>query len=141
MAQTSADVLSLAAAASDLRNNRNSLWWDAYRRLTRDKIAIFCFWVIVVYALMAILAKLGILFPNGRDQGAPTQPTNLVCLLNPAAINTFVALDLIRVVLDTFVGEAGSVLPINVSPLNIIEVSHVQGRDLVGQQPMYGFVN
>jgi len=45
-------------------NRRNSLWWDAYRRLKRDKVAIVSFWVIVAYVVMAILAKLGILFPD-----------------------------------------------------------------------------
>lgn len=43
---------------------RNSLWWDAYRRLKRDKVAVVSFWVIVAYVIISILAKAGVLFPN-----------------------------------------------------------------------------
>jgi peptide/nickel transport system permease protein len=42
----------------------NSLWWDAYRRLTCNKVAVISFWVILVYVAIALLAKLGLLFPN-----------------------------------------------------------------------------
>lgn len=43
---------------------RNSLWWDAYRRIKRDKVAVVSFWVIAGYILIAVLAKTGILYPN-----------------------------------------------------------------------------
>lgn len=43
---------------------RNSLWWDAYRRLKRDKVAVISFWVILAYIVVAILAGVGLLFPN-----------------------------------------------------------------------------
>lgn len=43
---------------------RNSLWWDAYRRLKKDRVAVVSFWVIVAYVLMAVLARAGILFPD-----------------------------------------------------------------------------
>jgi peptide/nickel transport system permease protein len=43
---------------------KNSLWWDAYRRIKRDKVAVVSFWVIVAYVIAAILVKAGILFPN-----------------------------------------------------------------------------
>lgn len=43
---------------------RNSLWWDAYRRLKKDKVAVISFFVIVLYVLVAILAKFGVLFPD-----------------------------------------------------------------------------
>jgi peptide/nickel transport system permease protein len=42
----------------------NSLWWDAYRRLARNRIAVVSFWMIAVYILIAVLAKLGVLYPN-----------------------------------------------------------------------------
>jgi ABC-type dipeptide/oligopeptide/nickel transport system permease subunit len=35
-----------------------SLWNDGYRRLKKDKMAVACFWVIVFYSVVAILAKL-----------------------------------------------------------------------------------
>lgn len=43
---------------------RNSLWWDAYRRLKRNKVAMISFAVIVVYVLLALGAKLGLIFTN-----------------------------------------------------------------------------
>lgn len=43
---------------------RNSLWWDAFRRLKRNKVAVTSFFVICVYVLIALGAKLGFLFPD-----------------------------------------------------------------------------
>lgn len=54
----------LVAPPKSNANRRNSLWWDAYRRIKRDKVAIVSFWVILAYVVMAILAKTGILFPD-----------------------------------------------------------------------------
>jgi peptide/nickel transport system permease protein len=42
----------------------NSLWWDAYRRLKRDKIAVISFFVIVFYVTIALLSTFGLIFPN-----------------------------------------------------------------------------
>jgi ABC-type dipeptide/oligopeptide/nickel transport system permease subunit len=52
---------------------RNSLWWDAYRRLKRDKIAMISFWLIVVYVLIALLAATGVLYPNVAAGDTATQ--------------------------------------------------------------------
>lgn len=41
------------------KTSKTSLWWDAYRRLKRNKMAIISFSVIVFYFAVAILAKLG----------------------------------------------------------------------------------
>jgi ABC-type dipeptide/oligopeptide/nickel transport system permease subunit len=46
------------------RSARNSLWWDAYRRLKRDKVAVISFWVIVLYVVVGLLAKFGIIYPD-----------------------------------------------------------------------------
>jgi ABC-type dipeptide/oligopeptide/nickel transport system permease subunit len=43
---------------------RNSLWWDAYRRIKRDKVAIVSFWVIIGYLAIALLARFGVLYPD-----------------------------------------------------------------------------
>ncbi len=73
-------MLSEAAESSALisdnnrnSNARNSLWWDAYRRLKRDKVAVISFYVILLYCLLALAAKLGLIFPNYAlpNQGAP----------------------------------------------------------------------
>jgi peptide/nickel transport system permease protein len=54
---------------------RNSLWWDAYRRLKRDKVAVVCFWIIAFYVLISLLAKLGILYPHVSEAaGAQYMP-------------------------------------------------------------------
>ena len=50
-------------AAKPASQNR-SLWWDAYRRIKRDKIAVAAFFVIMLYVLLAVLAKTGVLYPN-----------------------------------------------------------------------------
>ena len=52
---------------------RNSLWWDAYRRLRRDRVAVISFYVIIIYCILALASKLGIIFPNYAvpNQGAP----------------------------------------------------------------------
>lgn len=47
-----------------LATQRNSLWWDAFRRLKRDKVAMISMIVIIGYIIIGVLAKLGILFPN-----------------------------------------------------------------------------
>ena len=44
--------------------HKNSLWWDALRRMKKDKIGMISFWIILGYILMAILAKTGIIFPD-----------------------------------------------------------------------------
>lgn len=53
-----------AAVSFEAASSRNSLWWDAYRRLKRDKVAIVCFFVILGYIAMALLAKFGVLYPD-----------------------------------------------------------------------------
>lgn len=53
-----------ASPVVNVTRQRNSLWWDAFRRLRRNKVAVASFFVILVYVTIAILAKLGILFPN-----------------------------------------------------------------------------
>ena len=60
---------------SELQNSsaKNSLWWDAFRRLKRDKVAVISFYVIIFYCLLAIASKLGWIFPNFAlpNQGTP----------------------------------------------------------------------
>jgi len=53
-----------AALKAEAAPTRNSLWWDALRRLKRDKVAIVCFFVILGYIAMAMLAKFGVLYPD-----------------------------------------------------------------------------
>lgn len=59
-----ANAMSTPMAAAPTKPLRNSLWWDAYRRLKKDKIAVASFWVISAYMLVAVLAGVGILFPD-----------------------------------------------------------------------------
>lgn len=43
---------------------KNSLWWDAYRRIKKDKVAVISFIVIVSYLLLALLCQLGLVFTD-----------------------------------------------------------------------------
>lgn len=43
---------------------RNSLWWDAVRRIQRDKIAVLSFFIIVFYLVMATLCAAGLIFKD-----------------------------------------------------------------------------
>lgn len=62
---TPIETMTVATPAGDAKSkNRNSLWWDAYRRLTRDKVAVISFWVIVAYVAVALMAYFGVLYPN-----------------------------------------------------------------------------
>jgi ABC-type dipeptide/oligopeptide/nickel transport system permease subunit len=61
-AQTPAS--SFTKAVQPASQSRNSLWWDAFRRLKRDKVAVVSFWVILAYVVVALLAKFGVLYPN-----------------------------------------------------------------------------
>lgn len=54
----------LQKSALSTRGLRNSLWWDAYRRLKRDKIAIISAWLLFGYILMVLLCSLGFIFTD-----------------------------------------------------------------------------
>jgi hypothetical protein len=43
---------------------KHSLWADAIRRLSRDKVAMISFFIILTYMAIAVLTKLGLLYPN-----------------------------------------------------------------------------
>jgi len=52
---------------------RNSLWWDALRRLKRDPIAVISFTTIAGYILLAMLCSMGVAFTDYSlvDQANP----------------------------------------------------------------------
>lgn len=45
-------------------HQQNSLWWDAFRRLKKDKLAVFCFIIISGYILLALLCLFDVAFPS-----------------------------------------------------------------------------
>jgi ABC-type dipeptide/oligopeptide/nickel transport system permease subunit len=52
-----------------------SLWNDAYHRIKKDKMAVGCFWIIVFYTIIAILAKLNVIaYPWNNSVGQAYQP-------------------------------------------------------------------
>lgn len=59
-----AESIALPNSIFDGGSQRNSLWWDSFRRLKRDKIAVASFVVILFYIVIALLAKSGAIFPN-----------------------------------------------------------------------------
>jgi ABC-type dipeptide/oligopeptide/nickel transport system permease subunit len=55
-----------------------SLWQDAWVRLNRDRWAMVCFWIIVVYAVLALLIRLGLVANNwGQEIGTSYQEPTL----------------------------------------------------------------
>lgn len=49
-------------ATVSTRGMRNSLWWDAYRRIKKDRVAVISFWIMVGYVLMAVFCGAGLIF-------------------------------------------------------------------------------
>ena len=47
-----------------IKTGKNSLWWDAYRRIKKDRVAVICFFVILGYILLALLCASGLIFQN-----------------------------------------------------------------------------
>lgn len=55
-----------------------SLWKDAFYRLKKDKIAVACVFIVVFYALIGVLTKMGLLAtPWDNVVGEPYQPPSL----------------------------------------------------------------
>lgn len=52
-----------------------SLWQDAWKRIQKDKFAMVCLWIVVAYAILAILVKLGLVASSwGQTVGKEYQP-------------------------------------------------------------------
>lgn len=58
------ETLTVITNQASAKTQRNSLWWDAYRRIRRDKIAVLSFFIILFYLSIAILAKTGLIFTD-----------------------------------------------------------------------------
>lgn len=57
-------TLTALSVAEPTKPARNSLWWDAVRRLSRDRIAMISFVIVLLYLLIAALCQLGLIFTN-----------------------------------------------------------------------------
>src|ERR1035437_10806439 len=55
----------------------HSLWGDAWRQLRRDRIAVACFWIIVVYLAMSLYGEGVFWYFHWKDMAPPYQQTNL----------------------------------------------------------------
>jgi peptide/nickel transport system permease protein len=64
MAVTSPAQIATSTGDARVERNRNSLWWDAYYRMRRNRVGMVSFFVIVTYVIVAVLAKTGIIFGN-----------------------------------------------------------------------------
>lgn len=49
---------------TDHKRLRNSLWWDAYRRIKADKVAVISFFMILFYIGMSVLCAMNLIFTN-----------------------------------------------------------------------------
>ena len=54
----------IAADQKKQKALRNSLWWDAFRRVKNDRVAVICFFIISFYLLLALFCGLNLAFPN-----------------------------------------------------------------------------
>ena len=55
-----------------------SLWGDAYKRLKKDRMAIFCLGIVIVYSFIALAARLGLIAtPWDRVVGAAYGPPSM----------------------------------------------------------------
>lgn len=46
------------------RKKRSSIWWDAYYRIVKDRVAVVCFFVLSFYVVMGVLAGFGVIFTD-----------------------------------------------------------------------------
>ncbi len=67
-AVASAQVETAASIAAEKRRerDRNSLWWDAFRRFKKNRVGVISFFVIMAYIIVGVLAAIGLLYPNAQ---------------------------------------------------------------------------
>jgi ABC-type dipeptide/oligopeptide/nickel transport system permease subunit len=74
-AVTTTNVEAVSSVTAQAYPKGRSLWGDGIRRFKKDKFAIFCVGIIVFYAVVALLAKLGVIAtPWDRIVGASYAP-------------------------------------------------------------------
>jgi ABC-type dipeptide/oligopeptide/nickel transport system permease subunit len=74
-AVTTTNVEAVSSVTAQAYPKGRSLWGDGIRRFKKDKFAIFCVGIIVFYAIVALLAKLGMIAtPWDRIVGASYAP-------------------------------------------------------------------
>ena len=56
--------MAVSETTQRVTRQRNSLWWDAYYRMRKNRVGMISFWVIIAYVVIACLAKAGVIFPN-----------------------------------------------------------------------------
>lgn len=61
---TTAGNVEVIANEKAYEGRRNSLWWDAYRRMKKDKVAVISFLIIVGYVLLATLCYFDVIFTS-----------------------------------------------------------------------------
>jgi peptide/nickel transport system permease protein len=64
MGSVNVSTHTIPVAEQGANKHRNSLWWDAYYRIKKDKVAVVCFYVILFYVLMALGCRAGLVFYN-----------------------------------------------------------------------------
>ncbi len=70
-----------SAVGNQVHPTSRSLWGDAFLRLKRDRIALLCISILVLYALVALLCQFGwIASPWDRVVGSAYQPPNFASI-------------------------------------------------------------
>lgn len=61
-----------SSAEVETEEKRHSLWLDAWERLKKDKIAVVCLIIVLMYALVALLSGLGLLAADWANEVGPS---------------------------------------------------------------------
>lgn len=65
-AEAAGSMTILAATKTQPMVQKNSLWWDAFRRFKRNKVGVVAFFGICLYVTIGVLAAAGILYPDAQ---------------------------------------------------------------------------
>src|SRR4051812_30867530 len=71
MSESQTAVATAALGTAQVMPEGRSLWADGIHRLKKDKMAMFCLWIVVFYATVALLAKFGVIATPWDREIAP----------------------------------------------------------------------
>ncbi len=97
----------------------NSLWKDAFGRLSKDKLALFSLAIVVIYFLVALLSSMGLVASTwSQEVGASNMPPSLEHLFGTDIFGRSVLQKVIRgTQVAMSVGVAASIIAIPIGVL------------------------
>jgi peptide/nickel transport system permease protein len=73
--------------------NGHGLWGDAWRRLKKDRLAMFCLWLVIFFTLLALYGESLYMYHHVRDTTPAYQVTNLDLAYQPPSIRHWMGTD------------------------------------------------